>query len=155
MEVWKEYGDYKVSNQGRVELSSGRITKGWNKNQYLGVNFGGNKEYVHRVVASLFCEGYFEGAQVDHIDGDKHNNRSCNLRWVTASENMFSRPKSRLYNKKLTEREITCAVRLSQNFGLNNTDISFALGIDRRTVSRILLGRTHSNVTGIEYDNSI
>ena len=43
---------------------------------------------VHRQVAFSFCEGWREGLQVNHKDGDKHNNRAENLEWVTASENM-------------------------------------------------------------------
>lgn len=31
---------------------------------------------------------YFEGAEIDHIDGDKLNNHPSNLRWVTHKENM-------------------------------------------------------------------
>lgn len=30
---------------------------------------------------------YFEGAQIDHIDGNKLNNHPSNLRWVTIREN--------------------------------------------------------------------
>ena len=47
---------------------------------------------VHRLVAFAFNplpdDSLFEKYQVDHIDGDKMNNRVENLRWVTASENM-------------------------------------------------------------------
>ena len=31
---------------------------------------------------------YFEGAEIDHIDGDKLNNHPSNLRWVNHKENM-------------------------------------------------------------------
>lgn len=30
---------------------------------------------------------YFEGAEIDHIDGDRLNNHPSNLRWVTKKEN--------------------------------------------------------------------
>ena len=43
---------------------------------------------VHRQVALSFCEGWRKGLQVNHKDGDKHNNRAENLEWVTASENV-------------------------------------------------------------------
>ncbi len=43
--------------------------------------------FVHRLVAQYFCDGYAEGLVVNHIDGDKTNNRSSNLEWVTRSEN--------------------------------------------------------------------
>lgn len=48
-----------------------------------------NKWYsIHRLVAIHFVEGYFEGAVVDHIDGNKLNNDMNNLRWVTQKDNL-------------------------------------------------------------------
>ena len=43
---------------------------------------------VHRLVADAFCEKRVGTNYVDHIDGDKLNNKAENLRWVTASENV-------------------------------------------------------------------
>ena len=49
---------------------------------------GKRRKYrVHRLVARAFVGGYFEGASVDHLDGNKTNNRCDNLEWVTLSEN--------------------------------------------------------------------
>ena len=45
------------------------------------------KYRVHRLVARAFVDGYFEGASVDHLDGNKLNNCSSNLEWVSLSEN--------------------------------------------------------------------
>lgn len=46
------------------------------------------KKYcVHRLVALAFVSGYFDGAHVDHIDGNKTNNIPSNLEWVTENEN--------------------------------------------------------------------
>lgn len=42
---------------------------------------------VHILVAQAFCEGYFEGAVVNHKDGNKLNNNANNLEWVTVAEN--------------------------------------------------------------------
>lgn len=45
--------------------------------------------YVHRLVALAYVDGRTaERNEVDHIDGDRHNNRAENLRWVTHQENM-------------------------------------------------------------------
>lgn len=43
---------------------------------------------IHRLVAKYFCEGYCEGAVVNHKDCDIHNNKASNLEWVTQKENI-------------------------------------------------------------------
>ena len=42
---------------------------------------------VHRLVAELYVDGYFEGAHVDHIDCNKQNNHYTNLQWCTKKYN--------------------------------------------------------------------
>lgn len=46
------------------------------------------KFLVHRLVASAFVPGEIKGLQVNHINGVRNDNRSDNLEWVTASENL-------------------------------------------------------------------
>ena len=54
---------------------------------YLGVWLGaGNKHYIHHLVAKVFLDE-IDGYCIDHINLDKHDNRLCNLRWVSYSDN--------------------------------------------------------------------
>lgn len=43
---------------------------------------------VHKIIAHLFVPNPNNLPQINHLDGDKTNNNSCNLQWVTASENV-------------------------------------------------------------------
>lgn len=56
------------------------------------INSDGTKtrKRLHRLVAEVFIENLDpqHKIEVDHIDGDKSNNRADNLRWCTRAENM-------------------------------------------------------------------
>jgi len=106
--------DYQVSSLGRIKnhKSNGRrkaftrIRKGHRKNGYvyIGLWTGGKQTrfLVHRLVARAFLgeppPGY---TQVDHINGDKADNRICNLRWVNRQENAIA------YRNRTGTRRIT------------------------------------------------
>lgn len=74
-----------ISNLGNIKDKNGNLLKQVdNGNGYKVCK----REYVHRMVAKLFCENPMNKPQVNHIDGNKSNNNSKNLEWVTAQENI-------------------------------------------------------------------
>ena len=96
-EIWKviaECPDYSVSNFGRVlNNKRNRVSRTTAKrNHYSKVTLSTNGNVktllIHRLVALAFVDGHFEGAFVNHKDGDKTNNMVTNLEWVTHQENM-------------------------------------------------------------------
>jgi hypothetical protein len=87
-------GWYEVSNFGEVRYkNTGRHLSPFDSKGYLRIGLmtndrGQQKFPVHRLVATAFVDGMTDERRfVNHIDGNKHNNRSDNLEWVTASEN--------------------------------------------------------------------
>ena len=107
MEAWKPivgYEDaYAVSNYGRVKNLARIDNMGKFKrerilrqpktpNGYLHVHLSkdGKAKWclVHRLVAEAFCDKPDGCDVVNHIDNDKHNNRSDNLEWTTYKGNM-------------------------------------------------------------------
>jgi len=62
---------------------------------YRRLNIGGVNTLIHRVVAQAFDLDLKNGRQVDHIDGDKSNNKLTNLRSATPRDNTraFQKPR--------------------------------------------------------------
>ena len=73
---------------------TGRIASGRNRHGYILVQHKGTKFYAHRI-AWLLSTGEWPSGQIDHINGDRSDNRRANLRDVSRSENLQNRTKSR------------------------------------------------------------
>lgn len=117
MEQWKDIpgyeGIYQASNTGQIRSVEGketwtelRGTRIW-KQRILKQKFqhrkktdkmdarvalwkdGKCKDYlVARLVAMTWCNGYTDGATVNHIDGNPMNNCADNLEWVSLAKNI-------------------------------------------------------------------
>ena len=95
---WKlhpKYDNILVSDEGVVlrqkrgkwsELNQYPNARGYMR---IGVAPGTIKQCVHTLVAETFVNNPDPDSKkyVNHIDGNKRNNRADNLEWVTASEN--------------------------------------------------------------------
>lgn len=115
--LWKE------SRPGRGCIA-GREAGSVGKHGYLTVMVDGKRYYAHRIVWELANGPIPPDKFIDHIDGDKVNNRLANLRLVTLSENqrnakfprnnttgvMGVRPKKKGF-------EVTCAGQYVGFFG--------------------------------------
>lgn len=77
-----------ISMQSRWPSMNGRVlAKSMAGAGYLKVSPNAKTMYVHHLVALAFIGQRAPGMQINHIDGDKRNNRPDNLEYVTASQN--------------------------------------------------------------------
>ena len=105
MEVWRKIDEfpYEVSNLGNVaSLNYNHTGKrqllklSYHRDMYLYVVLQDGtyrtKQFVHRLVAFAFVENPDPEnyTVVDHIDRNKQNNTSDNLRWTNYSGNAFN-----------------------------------------------------------------
>lgn len=106
-EIWKDVkgyeGRYKASSLGRIKsLKYGVFGPDYGKEKilnpvkmkkgYMRVSFKDRKILVHRLVAEAFGiiknHSYKKPVQINHIDGDKTNNKIDNLEACNQSDNM-------------------------------------------------------------------
>jgi hypothetical protein len=106
-EIWKvipNYENYQVSNLGRVKGPLKMLKPSLRKSGYVYMNLTVNSKNIskslHRLVALSFLGQ--SNLDVDHINGDKTDNRLCNLRYVTSRENNLLKKNVKGYHKCTT-----------------------------------------------------
>jgi hypothetical protein len=92
-EIWKdtEVEGYQISNLGNIQGPKGNSVTTNNRGYFCKHMYSnGNRvvRYIHRLVAISFIDNPQNYKEVNHIDGDKTNNRVDNLEWVSRSMNM-------------------------------------------------------------------
>ena len=162
-EVWKDIkgyeGLYQISNLGRVKSLAhlhGKSKKLIRKEKimqcvigikgylYCGLSKNGlTKRYrVHRLVAEAFIGNPNELPQVNHIDGDKANNRADNLEYCTCAYNVRHaflnglrkgiRDSDNALSKKVNQYALSgdyiktwdSTMQIERNLGITNVSIS-------------------------------
>jgi hypothetical protein len=106
------------------------------------------KFFVHRFVALAFVPGYFDGATVNHIDGDKTNNRADNLEWVSLAQNTVLQWQTGLVNvrgerhpsSKLSDAQVR-EIKQRLDSGEGQTPLSREYGVSVALVSKIRRGK--------------
>jgi hypothetical protein len=158
MEIWKPikgYKHYLVSNRGRIKSLDRKVASGiknnnqtikygrtlkpaLKKNGYLTIMLyqepGKRKTLtIHRLVCQTFIENPDNKPMVNHINGNKTDNRVKNLEWCTLSENMQHAIKNNLKGPPPHRKQIMC-VETGQRYPsstqaaewLNRTKYKFA-----------------------------
>ena len=170
IEEWKEYElDFEstgllVSNKGCVKNLNG-ISRAISDNGFGYKNVSvhilnakkAKKLYIHRLVATSFLDKPSDDkTQVNHIDGDKSNNKASNLEWCTAKENSQHSVKNKLYGRntdssrrvrrETTTEKVHAICKLIQQ-GLTNYKIADELDVCRKVVERIKNRKRYTEIS--------
>jgi len=144
-------GSYKVSNLGRV-LSRGGCIRVPTKSKlgYMRMNLSvkglARTLSVHRMVATAFINNPEFKKEVNHIDGDKTNNKVGNLEWCTSSENKYHAIRTGLLpiksgassaRAKLSDIEVDF-LRYFVDKGFTQAEVADTFGLSKSVTSNIV-----------------
>lgn len=162
-EIWKtyyveKYGNIYVSNYGEAKNKKGKILlkrqkkSKLNNYYYIRVNYTENgirkiwQNSIHRLVAYCFIDSPYNKPEVNHIDGNKLNNRCDNLEWVTRKENMEHAKKHNLLSDKSCEnngrrkltKENIITIRRMYNEGISKYRLAKLFNVGWTTIKHII-----------------
>jgi hypothetical protein len=177
-EIWKDIpgyeGYYQASNLGRIKSLSRwkkvfltqRIFKPesilFQKNSSngykivtLSVDAAKKTRTIHRIVAECFIGNQDGLKDVNHKDGDKHNNKPDNLEWMNRSQNIkhaydtglrTSTRGTAVWTNKLTEAQV---VEIFHSPGIHS-EIGKRYGVLKAAVQHIKSGRSWKHLKLLE-----
>lgn len=154
---------YSVSNLGRIRRNpynfkgyrDGKLVE-WHLKEkilvgekvstkgYLRVTLDKKQYFVHRLVAQLFVDNYENKPQVNHINGDKLDNRAENLEWVTNQENRDHAVRLNLHPNrsngycKVTSSDVIDIIDMCRS-GFTQKEIAKKYNLVQQTISKLWL----------------
>jgi hypothetical protein len=148
-EIWKEIPfeiikitNYFISDYGRIRNNRGEILNLFPSiHGYVKVQINANQMTVHRLVALVFLPNLNNKEFVNHIDGNKSNNKLNNLEWATCLENNLHKIKNGLSNttKKIIQYDINMN-KLNEFYSI--VDASTQLKLHVATISNCCYEKT-------------
>lgn len=148
--------DIQVSSLGYIIRPDGVKTYPTiRKDTGYGVVFIGKTISIHRLVAETFIPNPGNLSDVNHIDGDKSNNRVDNLEWVSRGSNIKHSYDSGLREAKKGEESPAAKITLKQaqeiydqyetdGYNSNAKQLAEKYKVDTAYIRRIITGKSGS-----------
>lgn len=147
---------YKDGRRGMLVPGLLRGTLG--RNGYMNVSIGKRRAYVHRLVAEVFLEPVAEHwakATVNHINGDKTDNRAANLEWASFKHNNTHAREQGLCNQhgertnlsKYSDQFIDAVRNVHAAYAPNYEELGRLFGLTGTHARQIVLRLTRSKPT--------
>jgi hypothetical protein len=146
--------DMTISEDGRIwrngKLKSTPVAKNGYRVVVNSVNNKSVTNTVHTLLALTFIGPKPEGHEVLHINGDRLDNRLCNLRYGTRWENMqdsllhgTATIGTKNTQSKFTKESLAKAREMHLS-GTKSIDVAKAFGVSYVTIRRIINGETYT-----------
>ena len=155
-EIWKTaYGHplYEASNLGRFRWKFLCRLIGVHIQKHNGYGYvrlkteNGFKNFrAHKIVLESFVEQSAEGSETRHLNGNRSDNRLCNLGWGTKQENYadkvrhgtvysyYTAPRDEHPNAKLMTEDVAAALYLIEKGWLQD-EVARLYGVHQSTIS--------------------
>jgi hypothetical protein len=143
----------KATKQGRI--ITGHLDNGGYLRTCIRVDGKAAKHQIHRLVAMAFVGGYDKCRQINHIDGNKINNRPENLEWVSSRENVLHAWRTGLctpscqgtkhWKHILSELDVKAILYLLAN-GIKGRLLANAFGLQEASISSIKRGKAWKHI---------
>lgn len=148
---------YEVSSLGNVRSVQGKQrTPSTNDSGYLVVTlsaYGWTKSFkVHRLVAAAFIPNPSNKPEINHLSGDKADNRVENLEWATAEENiehsiaMGLPPSGTAHPAAILTPMAVRAIREKRSAGVKRQALADEYGVSIDTIKAVITRRIWKNV---------
>ncbi len=155
-EIWKDipgFPDYQASSLGRIRSQKSGVWKvlrltPHSKTGYLVVSLRLGGKYfarsVHRLIAVAFL-GRANGLDVNHIDGNKHNNSLQNIEYLSRGDNHRHAYRTGLrepVGRKLSDDQVLLIAALKGT--ATQREIAQRFGVSRATIGLIHNRKRHA-----------